>query len=147
VARFLGRAYTLPGAAVGEFVERQFGVLVRQVLPMLRQSLPAVDEDHLRQRLRLVMATVVFLFATASDTPGPLGTDDVDEQVRQLVAFCAAGMSAPAGTETVRGKKGQARGMVAADDTSTARARKQASDQASIPTGTGKSGDRKRKKR
>jgi AcrR family transcriptional regulator len=142
VARFLGRANTLPGAAVGEFVERQFEMLARQVLPMLRQSLPAVDEDHLRQRLRLVMATVVFLFATAPDrdTAGPLGTDDVDEQVRQLVAFCAAGLSAPAGRGAVSGKKGLARGMVAANDTSTGRARKRASDHASTPTGTGKTG-------
>jgi hypothetical protein len=37
------------------------------------------------------------LMATAPepDEPGPLGTDDVDEQVRRLVAFCAAGMAAP----------------------------------------------------
>jgi AcrR family transcriptional regulator len=143
VARFLGRANTLPGAAVGGFVERQFGTLARQVLPMLRQSLPALDEDHLRQRLRLVMATVVFLFATAPDrdTAGPLGTDDIDEQVRRLVGFCAAGMSAPAGA--AQGKKGLARGMVAANDTSTARARKRASDQPSTPTGTAKIGTAK----
>ena len=96
VARFLGRAYTLPGAAVAEFVERQFWVLEQQILPMLRDSLPEVSESELRQRLRLVLATVVFVFATAQDTDGvgPLGSDDVDEQVRRLVAFGVGGTSA-----------------------------------------------------
>jgi AcrR family transcriptional regulator len=168
VARFLGRAYTLPGAAVAELVERQFGALARQALPMLRQSLPAVNEANLRQRLRLVMAGVVFLFATAPDpgAAGPLGSDDVDEQVRRLVAFCAAGMSAPVAKE-VRGKRSPlAPGTVSANgykatandksiatakntanDKRTAKARERAGEQASTPIRTDKGRERKRKKR
>ena len=51
----------------------------------------------LRQRLRLVLDSVAMLYATAPDPgqPGPLGTDDVDEQVRRLVAFAAAGVTGP----------------------------------------------------
>jgi AcrR family transcriptional regulator len=97
VARFLGRAWTQPGPAVAGCVTQHFEPLARAFVPALRRSLPEVGKAELRDRLRLVMATVAMLLATAPepDEPGPLGTDDVDEQVRRLVAFCAAGMAAP----------------------------------------------------
>ena len=97
VARLLGRAWTLPGPAVAACVAQHFEPFARAFVPALRRSLPEVGKAELRDRLRLVMATVAMLLATAPepDEPGPLGTDDVDEQVRRLVAFCAAGMAAP----------------------------------------------------
>jgi AcrR family transcriptional regulator len=108
VARLLGRASTLPGVAVAELVERRFSALAQHVLPMLRRSLPAVDETELLPRLRLVMAAVEFVFATAPG-PGahdPLGSHDLDEQIRGLVTFCAAGMSA-AGDAAATPRKSQ----------------------------------------
>jgi AcrR family transcriptional regulator len=98
VARFLGRAHMLPGAPIAEFVEHQFTALADLVIAPLRAGLPGIDPAELRQRLRLVTAAVVMLYATAPgpDEPGPLGTDDLDEQVRRLVAFTAAGISIPA---------------------------------------------------
>jgi AcrR family transcriptional regulator len=97
VARFLGRAWTLPGPSIAGSVTEHFEPFVRAFVPALRRSLPDVGKAELRDRLRLMMGTVAMLFATAPepDEPGPLGTDDVDEQVRRLVAFCAAGMAAP----------------------------------------------------
>ncbi len=104
VARFLGRAHTLPGAAVAEYVRSQNDDLARRLVPLLRQSLPDIDVADLRRRMLLVFATVVMLFATAPDPdqPGLLGTDDVDEQLVRLVAFCAAGMCAPAASDPAR---------------------------------------------
>lgn len=95
-ARFLGRAHTLPGAPITEFMQRQFTWFADRVVPMLRQTLPDVGEAELRRRLRLVSSAVVGLFVSVPDPgePGPLGTEDVDKQVRRLVVFVAAGLSA-----------------------------------------------------
>jgi hypothetical protein len=72
-------------------------VLADRVLPLLAAAVPGTPVAELRQRLRLVLDGVAMVYATAPDRgePGPLGTDDVDEQVRRLVAFASAGMSAP----------------------------------------------------
>ncbi len=97
VARFLGRAFALNSPAVADHLDRQFQALADRVLPLLSAAAPAVPAAELRQRLRLVLDAVAMLYATAPDRgePGPLGTDDVDEQVRRLVTFSAAGMLAP----------------------------------------------------
>ncbi len=97
VARFLGRAFTHRSAVVADYLDRQFLVLSDRVLPMLAPMVPAVEPTDLRHRLRLLLDAVAMLYATAPDPgqPGPLGTDDVDEQVRRLVTFAAGGLSAP----------------------------------------------------
>ena len=97
VARFLGRAYALRSQAVSDYLDRQFLELVDRVLPLLSRALPEVPIVELRSRLRLVLDCVAMLYATAPDPghPAPLGTDDVDGQVRRLVTFAAAGMAAP----------------------------------------------------
>jgi AcrR family transcriptional regulator len=102
VARFLGRAFALRSPAVAEHLDRQFQSLADRVLPLLSTAVPGVSVDELRLRLHLVLDGVAMLYATAPDRgePGPLGTDDVDEQVRRLVAFTAAGMAAPPGSRT-----------------------------------------------
>jgi AcrR family transcriptional regulator len=99
VARFLGRAFALRSPAVAEHLDRQFQALADRVAPLLSAAIPAVPDGELRVRLRLVLDAVAMLYATVPDrgAPGPLGTDDVDEQVRRLVAFAAAGMAAPPG--------------------------------------------------
>jgi AcrR family transcriptional regulator len=107
LARFLGRAHTLPGPPVAQFMERQFELMADLLEPTLRKILPELDGGELRQRLRLVQATVFALLAAAPDPlrTGPLGTDDVDEQVRRLVAFSAAGLAAPGTLRSGRRKK------------------------------------------
>jgi AcrR family transcriptional regulator len=111
VARFLGRAHTLPSAAVATVLGEQFDAFAGRVVPMLHASLPGVTASELRLRLGLVMSAVAALFATAADATGsgPFGTNDVSEQVTRLVAFAAAGMSAPmpalAGRHAAEGKR------------------------------------------
>jgi len=97
VARFLGRSFALRSPAVAEHLDRQFQVLADRVLPLLAAAVPGTPVPELRQRLRLVTDSIAMIYATAPDRgqPGPLGTDDLDEQVRRLVAFSAAGMAAP----------------------------------------------------
>jgi AcrR family transcriptional regulator len=97
VARFLGRAYALRSPAVSDYLDRQFLELSDRVLPLLSTALPEVPTAELRTRLRLVLDCVAMLYAMAPD-PGdaaPLGTDDVDGQVRRLVSFASAGVAAP----------------------------------------------------
>jgi AcrR family transcriptional regulator len=97
VARFLGRAFARRSPGVADYLDRHFAATADRVLPMLASNVPGVSAAELRQRLRLVLDGVAMLYATAPDPgqPGPLGTDDVDEQVRRLVAFAAAGVAAP----------------------------------------------------
>jgi AcrR family transcriptional regulator len=96
-ARFMGRAYTQPGAAVAGFMDRQFRTVGARLFPLLERAVPDVDPGELRIRIRLVVAVVTSLFATAPDPgqPGPLGADSPDEQLARLVAFLAPGLAAP----------------------------------------------------
>ena len=61
-----------------------------------------MSAPDLRQRLQLVLDGVAMLYATVPDPghPGPLDSDDVDEQVRRLVAFASAGVAAPLAAPT-----------------------------------------------
>jgi len=103
VARFLGRAFAHRSPAVTDYLDRHFTELADGVLPMLAGAVPGVSPSDLRLRLRLVLDGVAMLYATAPDPGhlGPLGTDDVDEQVRKLVAFAAAGVAAPSAAPAI----------------------------------------------
>ena len=97
LARFVGRAYTQPSPAVAGFMEAQFQQVSDRLFPLLEVALPEVDPAELRTRMRLVVAVVTVLFATAAPAgeASLLGTDDVDEQLDRLVAFLAPGLAAP----------------------------------------------------
>jgi len=94
--RFMGRAYLQPGDAVAAFMDQQFQPVGARLFPLLERALPDVDPTELRIRMRLVAAVVTALFATAPEPgePGPLGTNDIDEQLARLVAFLAPGLAA-----------------------------------------------------
>lgn len=101
--RFIGRAYTQPSAVVASFVDRQFRPVGERVFPMLQRAVPEVDPGELQARMRLVVAMVTVLFATA-DPAGPAiaGLDadvgrstEIDRQLDRLVAFLSPGLAAP----------------------------------------------------
>jgi AcrR family transcriptional regulator len=98
VARFLGRAYALRSPVVSDYLDRQFATVADRAVPVLAASLSEVGQGELRQRLRLVLDAVAMLYARAGEPgdPGPLGADDVDEQLRRVVAFATGALSAPA---------------------------------------------------
>jgi AcrR family transcriptional regulator len=97
LARFLGRSYTQPSATLAGFMDQQFQPLASRLFPLLRKALPELDQIELQVRIRLIVAMVTVLFASApaGNEPGPLGSDDLEVQVRRLVAFCTAGLSMP----------------------------------------------------
>jgi AcrR family transcriptional regulator len=111
VARFAGRAYRRPGAAVAGPHERQDRHVAAALLPALQHALPGVGPAELSVRLQLVRALVAAAFAAAParGEPGPLGSDDVDEQVRRLVAFCAGGVAASQPIPALRAGSGRKR--------------------------------------
>ena len=96
VARFLGRAAALRSPVVADYLDRQIAELAERAVPLLTAA-TGTDPATARQRLRLLLDMVSMLYARAADgdEPGPLGVDEVDEQVRRLVAFGAAGIAAP----------------------------------------------------
>jgi AcrR family transcriptional regulator len=112
VARFLGRAFALRSPAVAEYLDRQFQELADRVVPMLVAALPDVPVTELRLRLRLILDGVAMLYATAPDPeqPGPLGTDDIDEQLRRLVTFAAGAMAAQTARTRQTAATAQAKG-------------------------------------
>jgi AcrR family transcriptional regulator len=116
VARFLGRAHSSGGPAVSAYLALQFERFAARAVPLLQRGLSEVDAGELRERLGLAVALTASLLATAPSPgqPGPLGTDNVDEQVRRLVAFCTAGMVAapvPLAVRTVKTTRpGESRG-------------------------------------
>jgi AcrR family transcriptional regulator len=75
-------------------------------MALLRPLLPDLPAAEVSTRLALLRLTVAALFAAAPDPsePGPLGLDSVDQQVRALVGFAAAGLTAPA-AQRERGRK------------------------------------------
>jgi len=97
VARFLGRAYALRSPVVSDYLDRQFATVADRAVPMLAPNLPEVAPGELRDRLRLVLDAVAMLYAGAGEPaePGPLGGQDVDEQLRRVVAFATGALSAP----------------------------------------------------
>lgn len=99
-ARFMGRSYTQPSPAVAGFLDGQFQPVGDRLLALLAAAVPDVAAAELRIRMGMVVALVTVLFATAPEPglPGPLGTDDLDEQLARLVAFLAPGLAAPGGT-------------------------------------------------
>jgi AcrR family transcriptional regulator len=100
-ARFMGRAYTQPSTAVTGFLDQQFQSVGSRLFPLLERALPQLSPAELRTRMRMVVAMVTALFATAPEPGevGMLGTDDLDEQLARLIAFLAPGLAAPpAGT-------------------------------------------------
>jgi AcrR family transcriptional regulator len=97
LARFLGRASTLPGPVLLAYREAQLDRLARRLVPLLATAVPGVAEPELRRRVQLVADLVAAQFARAAEPgePGSMGSNDIDEQVRRLVAFCAPGMAGP----------------------------------------------------
>lgn len=97
VARFLGRAYSQPSPDMSSAMSGQFTSIAERLFPLLRAELPEADQADLQVRMQLIVAIITHLFATAPgpDEPGPLGTDDIAEQLDRLVGFCAAGLAAP----------------------------------------------------
>lgn len=96
-ARFMGRVYSQPSPAVAGFLDRQFHSVGDRLFALLERAVPDVEAAELRIRMRMVVALVTVLFATAPEPgqTGPLGTDDLDEQLARLVAFLAPGLAAP----------------------------------------------------
>jgi hypothetical protein len=96
VARLVGRSLARHDPAIGPAHAHQDS-FVRDCMPYLGASLPAVDPRDVAARLWLVRGTVALMFASAAEAngAGPLGSNDVDAQLAALVAFCAGGLSAP----------------------------------------------------
>jgi AcrR family transcriptional regulator len=95
--RFMGRAYGQPGPAVAGFVQQQFEPVAARLYPLLHKATPGVAPAEIQVRMRLIVAVITALFAEAAPpgAVGPLGTDDIDEQLDRLVAFLAPGLAAP----------------------------------------------------
>jgi AcrR family transcriptional regulator len=99
IARFLGREWL--AAAPDDTPDRD------RAVALVARGLPDVGRGELAVRLNLLRLTVAALFAGAAASPGPapLGTADVDDQVRRLVAFAEAGLAAAPVTRSGKRRK------------------------------------------
>src|SRR5262249_52533856 len=69
-----------------------------RAVSLLVRAVSDVDRAELVVRVELLRLAVAALFAAAEPAgrPGPLGTGDVDDQVREFTAIAVAGLTAPA---------------------------------------------------
>ncbi len=96
--RILGRMYGEPAELVGPIIEQQFGDLARRFAEVLSRALPDVPPAEVRARFEFTVGTMVHVISGNSEiTHRVLGLapPSVQETVRQMVAFLAAGMRAP----------------------------------------------------
>jgi AcrR family transcriptional regulator len=100
IARFLGRSLLDGG------IEEDAEAGTRAVA-LLARAVPAVDPGELAVRVSLLRLQVAALFAAAQPAgqPGPLGTADVEDQVRALVATAVAALTAPASARPRKRRK------------------------------------------
>jgi len=97
IARFIGRAYSQPSAAVAAAAAEQFAGTANRFLQLFAARLPGLSEAELATRIDLVVTIITGLFARArpsGDSP-PLGVEELDKQVALLVSFVAGALAAP----------------------------------------------------
>jgi AcrR family transcriptional regulator len=109
ITRFLGRSYTEPSELVQALIREQFGEVGQRFTEALGRALPHLPEAELHRRFMLVVGVMTFIQADVGQT-GMYADElsDVDEMLRRLVAFLAAGLraSVPAARQQDRAKEG-----------------------------------------
>jgi AcrR family transcriptional regulator len=101
IARFLGRGRLAPGGADEE------AEATARAVALLARAVSDVDRAELVARVELLRLAVAALFAAAEPAGrlGPLGTGDVDGQVREFTAVAVAGLTAPAALRARKRRK------------------------------------------
>ena len=101
--RLLGRSYTEPSQALQSTVRSMYEDVIERFKPAFSAALPGLDREELHWRLYFLVGTLAHCMA-GSDmmhlvAASQLSGDLQHELLPRLVAFLAAGMSAPAGTQ------------------------------------------------
>jgi AcrR family transcriptional regulator len=94
ITRFLGRSYTEPAEMVQALSREHYEELGQRFMEAFARALPEVPQAEVYWRFKLVVGVLTYVLA---DPTGGYAEDlsDVDETVRRLVAFLAAGLRAP----------------------------------------------------
>ena len=96
ITRFLGRSYTEPTEMVQALIREQYEELGQRFMQVAARSLPKVPQMELYWRFKLVVGVLTYILADTDRTEQYAeDLSDVDQTVRRLVAFLAAGLRAP----------------------------------------------------
>jgi AcrR family transcriptional regulator len=96
--RMIGRVHTEPGRGLRDALHAEFDEVAGRYLAAFAAAQPALGEGELGLRFRFSIAAMAAALAEHAEaaTPGSFDADDLDRLVNVVVAFAAAGMSAPA---------------------------------------------------
>lgn len=100
VLRLFGRMYSEPaGSRVTELFLEQFRAVRDRIVPLLARALPSLSRTDLWWRTHLMIGSMAHVLACPHGlralSDGACDPGDADLALRQLVAFGAAGASAP----------------------------------------------------
>ena len=106
LVRLRGRIEAEPPEVVEALIRKHFGVVCAHFVEALQRALPDLQRELVAERFRFCLAALTSVFSEnfQLDTiPGHPPHDRDDELARRLIAFLAAGLSAPdARAETSR---------------------------------------------
>lgn len=85
-ARLVGHAYGQPNETVRAIMGRQFDPVGTAYFPEFSRSLPNIDPDVVRWRVRwCVVGVIVMLFSNADEPDGPIDPNNRDASLRRIV--------------------------------------------------------------
>jgi AcrR family transcriptional regulator len=93
--RCMARSFLDPQPFMTGLLREEFAPFLRRLLPLLRSALPELDPGSMIPRAQAMMGAFLFTAAGFSRAwPAPFATRDAGRTIDELVAFCAAGLSA-----------------------------------------------------
>lgn len=108
--RLLGRVFNDPGEKLQRLFCEQFEAIGQRFKPAFRRALPDLSPVVGMWRLHFVIGVMAHTMADTQKlefiSQGACDPDDTEEIIRQMVAFLAAGMRAPAPTNPQAGNAG-----------------------------------------
>jgi AcrR family transcriptional regulator len=98
VMRLLGHAISQPEEKIRRLFTAQFGEVIERFMAALKRALPACPEEEIFWRFFFMVGSMAHTMALADQLPevsrGRCRVEDVDDVIRRLVRFTAAGLRA-----------------------------------------------------
>jgi AcrR family transcriptional regulator len=100
--RLFGRTIAEPSERLQAMLNDQFGTTIKRFLTALQRALPGLSDAELGWRFQFAVGAMGYLMADPQNlrslSAGLCDPGDTETAIRELVAFLAAGLRAPAAT-------------------------------------------------
>jgi hypothetical protein len=113
--RLFGRTIAEPSEYLQGMLNEQFGTTVKRFLAALQSALPKLSTAQLAWRFQFAVGAMGYLMADPQNlktiSHGLCDPGDTETAIRELVAFLAAGLRAPAARAERQGTKSEIRNL------------------------------------